>query len=208
MNEVDQNLEDKPLGSYTRAYNSLGLLWIFDWVWELLAVYFSIICLLALTVFLAADDGKPLANWRVASTDITPNTVVSIASTLVKASILLPLAQGISRLKWTYFQRGPHPLPDIQTFDNASRGPWGAMILMLKLRGRALSATLGAVLTILTLALDPFDQQILAYPVHTMVASNYTATVGIATYSSVDNNWTNAWSSSEYTHRSASLSSI
>lgn len=146
----------------------------------MLAVFSSFLCLVTIIAFLMTIEGRPLANWRIGSTEISPNTVISIASTLMKASILLPLAQGISQLKWTYFQESARPLANIQTFDNASRGPWGAMILLFRVRGRALNATLGAILTILTLALDPFNQQILAYPVRDVVASNYTATVGRA----------------------------
>jgi hypothetical protein len=53
------------------------------------------------------------------------------------------------------------PLRLIQ--DAASRGPLGSLILLFSLRSRPL-ASLGAVITILALAFDPFIQQIVQYP--------------------------------------------
>ncbi|KAJ5432121.1 uncharacterized protein N7458_011277 [Penicillium daleae] len=52
----------------------------------------------------------------------------------------------------------------MQSFDNARRGPLGALCLLFQHRGLSI-ASLGAIVTILAMALDPFVQQILSYPV-------------------------------------------
>lgn len=49
---------------------------------------------------------------------------------------------------------------DLQIFDDASRGPLGALSLILRIRWGAMLASLGALLTILALAQDAFYQQI------------------------------------------------
>ena len=128
-------------------------------------------------VLLFEIDNKPLKNWIITNADITPNALVSVLSTVTKTAILLPIAEGISQLEWTYFQQRPHRLADLQMFDEASRGPWGAVILMLRVRTGAVVATIGAILTLLTLAMDRFSQQVLSYPLRTVAANNMTATI-------------------------------
>lgn len=38
---------------------------------------------------------------------------------------------GIGQLKWTWY-RQPQRLDDIVLFDNATRGPWGCLLLIIK----------------------------------------------------------------------------
>lgn len=63
----------------------------------------------------------------------------------------------------TRWFRQPRALEEIQTFDDASRGPMGAAKLVMQTSAFHL-ATLGGIITILALVMDPFAQQILAYP--------------------------------------------
>ena len=78
--------------------------------------------------------------------------MIFLFATIFKAALLLPVAEGLGQLKWNWFRK-PRPLADITIFDSASRGPRGALQLILK--GRLLS-TLGAFLVITTLVIDPF----------------------------------------------------
>ncbi|KAJ4359627.1 uncharacterized protein N0V89_000182 [Didymosphaeria variabile] len=52
---------------------------------------------------------------------------------------------------------------DFEIFDNASRGPWGSILLLIRTKGRALAA-LGAGITLFSLVLDPFFQQVVDFP--------------------------------------------
>lgn len=45
----------------------------------------------------------------------------------------LPAAEGISQLKWYWFNE-PQPLIDLDRFDTASRGPWGSLLLLFHTR--------------------------------------------------------------------------
>jgi hypothetical protein len=67
-------------------------------------------------------------------------------------------------------------LEEIQTFDDASRGPLGAAKLILQTSAFHL-ATLGGLITILSLVMDPFAQQILSYRSRNVVVSGGWATV-------------------------------
>ncbi|KAK5084703.1 hypothetical protein LTR05_005781 [Lithohypha guttulata] len=80
---------------------------------------------------------------------------------ILKASLTLPIAEGISELKWQWFEK-PRTLSDISTFDSASRGPWGSFLFLFSIR-RSVLASCGAIITICALAIDPFSQQVLKY---------------------------------------------
>lgn len=63
----------------------------------------------------------------------------------------------MGQLKWTWYFRY-RPLDHLSKFDLASRGPWGALKLLWTLRGRDMVATIGAVVTVAALTLDPVAQ--------------------------------------------------
>jgi hypothetical protein len=52
---------------------------------------------------------------------------------------------------------------DFEIFDKASRGAWGSFLLLFRTKGRSLAA-LGAILTLLLLAVDTFFQQVTDLP--------------------------------------------
>ena len=160
----------------TQRRPSLHLVW---WL-ELLASVISVICVAINVAFVSAIDAKPYESWRTSNVDITPNTVVSVVSTFSKSSLLLAVAEGISQLKWIYFQRRPHSIIDLQTFDDGSRGPLSSLRLLWSMKFRALGASAEALLTILALAIEPFAQQILSYPTEMKNAPNITVSTGAA----------------------------
>lgn len=69
---------------------------------------------------------------------------------------------GLGQLKWAWYSRS-RPLDDLSKFDLASRGPWGAVRLLWTLRGRHLVATVGALVTVAALAIDPLAQLLIRY---------------------------------------------
>ncbi|KAL9117633.1 MAG: hypothetical protein Q9187_005828 [Circinaria calcarea] len=79
----------------------------------------------------------------------------------MRVALLFPIAECMSELKWIWFAN-PHPVSDFDRFDSASRGPWGALKLLFK-RPLNILTSLGASITILTLAIGPFAQQILQF---------------------------------------------
>ena len=102
-----------------KGYAKSSSSWLRTWRWELVASLFAIACLAANLAILLTIDGKPLRSWKVAHVSITPNTLISIFSTLAKSSMLLPVTEGIGQLKWIFFHRRAHKLSLVQTFDNA-----------------------------------------------------------------------------------------
>lgn len=113
--------------------------------------------LMGIIATIARTDGKPLSQWPL---HLSVNTLIAAFSVLIKASCALVLAEGISHIKWTSL-RQPQSLHSFQAHDLASRGPWGAAILLRNDLGRSV-ASLGAFVTILILFLEPFSQQIVS----------------------------------------------
>ncbi|KAK3180820.1 hypothetical protein K4F52_007911 [Lecanicillium sp. MT-2017a] len=95
--------------------------------------------------------------------------------------MLVSIAECISQAKWMHFAKSSHHLTRLQDFDEASRGPWGSLLLLLKAGGADWIASAAAVLTIICLALDPFAQQIIAYPSRMVVSMSGTASFAATT---------------------------
>lgn len=132
----------------------------FDWWWEAGALLVAIANIAAILVVLAHTNNKFVADWEFS---IQPASLIAVFSTIAKASLLVPLASCLSQLKWKYFEN-PRPLGHMQTFDDASRGPWGSAVLLWETKGTAAwLASAGASLTILLLAFGPFTQQVIQF---------------------------------------------
>ncbi|KAK3625379.1 hypothetical protein LTR56_004014 [Elasticomyces elasticus] len=130
------------------------------WLWEALSLLTSIFCIGGVVVLLCLYDGEPLPSW---SYGLTINGVISILAVVTKASMVLPIAEALSQLKWNHFWRNSRPVRDFESFDSASRGPWGSLVMMFSMRLWSLGS-LGAALTVAAMLVEPALQQIPAYP--------------------------------------------
>lgn len=126
------------------------------WSWELLCLAISWACLVAIGVLLGAYDGKP---FPTGPGGISLNAMVAILSTVAKSSLMCSVSAVLGQMKWDWFEAQPRRLDQLEIFDDASRGPLGATRFVLGGTVRSL-ATLGALVTILGLAIDPFVQQV------------------------------------------------
>jgi len=61
--------------------------------------------------------------------------LVAVYFIVIKAAMVYVLSEGLGQLKWDWFGRA-RPLHHLKTYDDASRGPWGALTLLWRLRGR------------------------------------------------------------------------
>lgn len=84
--------------------------------------------------------------------------------------MLLATMECVSQSKWLLFRDRPQKLIDFHIIDEASRGPYGAMTLLFRMRGRAILASAGAFIIFASLAVEPFTQQVLSYPLSSVIA--------------------------------------
>ncbi|KAF3050350.1 hypothetical protein E8E11_007436 [Didymella keratinophila] len=128
------------------------------WWWESICCAIAVMAFVSLIITLRMYDGHAVPDFPQG---ITFNTIISIFAVLIKTAAGLVAAEGLSHLKWAWYATcHPRNLYDIKAYDDASRGPWGAALLLGRLRWHNAVASAGAALTMMLLVLDPFTQQI------------------------------------------------
>lgn len=128
------------------------------WLPEIASLGFAVLDFVAIVALLVTRQDKPQPKWP---SFLNINSVLSIFTTLFRAAILFPVAEGITELKWVWFAQ-TRPLRDIDRFEAASKSPWGALKLLWKRSADVLTLA-GAVIVVLALAVDAFSQQVLNF---------------------------------------------
>lgn len=109
-------------------------------------------------MILYENSGHPLSKWPIGL------TLITILSKIASAALILPISEAIGQLKWTWFNGNKsRDAFDFEIFDKASRGAWGSIMLLFRTRAKSLAA-LGALITVLLLAIDTFFQQVTDLP--------------------------------------------
>ena len=144
--------------------------WLVDdsWALEYGALALAVASFASIVAVLQVYSDRPSSDW---TSKLSLNTIISTIATVMKGAILLPVVAALGQLKWSSYHRQRRPLQTFQTLDAASRGPLSAATLLYELHFWHL-ASLGAAVTLLALASDPFVQQAVTYPVR---QSNATA---------------------------------
>lgn len=65
---------------------------------------------------------------------------------------MIPLDEALGQLMWLSFAKKSRMLSEVELFNQASRGPWGAMVLIWKRRGMGITS-LGCILMIVAVGL-------------------------------------------------------
>lgn len=97
------------------------------WVNEIVSCVFASVAFTSLVILLYTFNKQPLPNLPRM---ISFNTIIALITAILKASLMLPVAEGISQAKWKWYSN-PNLLSDIELFDEASRSPWGSLLLLL-----------------------------------------------------------------------------
>jgi hypothetical protein len=145
------------------------------WWWEIASATLSATSLFLIITLLGLVDDKPLDSWHH---PIQPSALLSVLTTIGRTAMMVSVASCVSQLKWSHFQR-PSSLNHLQIYDDASRGPWGAFMAILRpsIWLRDVLAGLFAVITIFSLVVEPMAQQILAFETQEFELTNVTAVV-------------------------------
>jgi hypothetical protein len=149
-----------------------------DWWAEILCLAFatSNLCLICTILFLL--NNKPLVSWHFS---VSLNAVISAFVVATKAALMYTTACCIGQLKWQHFQHSLHrrSLYDLKTFDEASKGPLGALKLVFRLRHISLLAWLGVMIVVATVFVEIFGQKVLVYKSRSVVVED-----GVAKFAS------------------------
>lgn len=116
---------EKAKGFYTK--------WFIDWwLFEIICWLISAVLMAVILAVLAHYNGKPIPQWNVG---MTLNAFISVLSGFSRAALLLPVAEALGQLKWTWFTKKSRPMYDFELLDSASRGPWGSFVLLARSKG-------------------------------------------------------------------------
>ncbi|KAF2429086.1 hypothetical protein EJ08DRAFT_671200 [Tothia fuscella] len=145
------------------------------WRLEVASLIASLMFFIAIIIVLHAFDGKSLPDLPL---NVTLNAIVGPLATFGEFLLMVPVASAIGQIKWNRSLR-KRPMSEFRILDEASRGPWGAFLLLVRTKGGIL-ASFGAIITILGLATNTFVQQALKY--QTFYPAGANASMPIAQY--------------------------
>lgn len=170
------------------------------WFWELVSVIFSVLCFIATTCLLIIYDKKPSPSLPQG---LTLNTIVSVLAIASKSSLLCMNGTTIGQLKWIRFQQGhQRQLYHLQSFDDASRGPTGSLMILFNANIQAIilfSSVLSPRLLLWLLILS-CSRSLVIYPVRLVNSTSSVVTATQARFSflpaskggGIDNKFINA----------------
>lgn len=86
----------------------------------------------ALVILLMQYNNQRLPEWPLG---LTLNTAVALITTVLRSVTVVLISEAISQLKWNRFAVQQRRISDLHVFDQASRGPWGSLLMVLRGRG-------------------------------------------------------------------------
>ncbi|RAL12401.1 DUF3176 domain-containing protein [Aspergillus homomorphus CBS 101889] len=159
----------RPLSTMLLQPRAVGP-WGAGWLFEIVSCVIAVGALVAIVVVLQTYDGKPMPNWPYG---ITLNALISLLVTVMKAAMVYPITEGLSQLKWSWFNR-QNKLNDLAVLDAASRGAVNAVFVLFRFLPRHL-VTVGCFILVVAAAIAPFVQQVISItsqPIHSPTESS------------------------------------
>ncbi|KAH8645716.1 hypothetical protein BX600DRAFT_477876 [Xylariales sp. PMI_506] len=149
---------------------------IFAWIPEILSGTLSLCVFAAIVVLLKFYDGQVQPELPG---HVTLNVLLQFLVTISQFLFFTPIISGLGQHKWIWFSSGARPISNFQAFEEACRGGFGTIKLLVGLgRGQLLEGLLirfAALLVISSFITSPITQQVLTYQVMQRPSSNGTA---------------------------------
>ncbi|MCJ1347113.1 hypothetical protein MMC31_005334 [Peltigera leucophlebia] len=109
--------------------------------------------MVAIAILLAHYNDEPIFDWN----GVTLNAIIAVFSAMSKAMLAFTLSECLGQAKWIWFSSQQRPLSDVDLIDAASRGPLGSFRILGQ-PGACSFISMGAIIVILSAAIDPFVQ--------------------------------------------------
>lgn len=129
------------------------------WTREILACVLVLVAIATVVATLYPHADQPLPQWPY---KITINGLLSIYTIVLRGCLAYILTSCIGQLQWKWFAAGARPLYDAVLYDNAGRGSWGSLTWLWRYHIQQPLTAMGALLTVVSLAIDPMVQQLVA----------------------------------------------
>jgi hypothetical protein len=135
-------------------------------------IRFSALASMVIIITLAIYKRHMLISWFLA---IFLNTILATLGIALRG-LMITIASALGQSRWLWFSNKRHVLLDFWTFDQASRGPRGSLLLLWRLRLRYIPF-IGVFVTLPALASDAFIQQSISYPTRRTLQANATSSM-------------------------------
>lgn len=123
------------------------------WPLQILAIFGSALSMVAIGILLAHFNNQPIFDWN----GVTLNAIIAVFSAILKALLAYTLSECLGQAKWIWFSSQQRTLSDIDLIDSVSRGPLGSFKILTQPAARSF-ISMGAIIVILSVAIDPFIQ--------------------------------------------------
>ncbi|KAI1379644.1 hypothetical protein F4677DRAFT_409840 [Hypoxylon crocopeplum] len=161
LRHIDQPPEEEiqqPPSKSARKRKRIPLAMSRQWISEILALILSTACILAIGILLIIYHGRPVESFPQG---ITLNAVTSVLSTTFKAALIYTVSSALGQSKWNWYtEKQGRRLRDFERIDDATRGPLGALCVLHR-PPVYFSTSVGAIVIVLALLVDPFAQQLI-----------------------------------------------
>lgn len=128
------------------------------WYAKGIAITTTFFCTATVTCILAMMNNKPLSHWNFI---ISLNATVAALITAAQSTAIFSVSSCQSQSKWLHFKKSARMLQEFDLFEDASRGPWGSLMVLLRVRWKlSFIAGTGAMATILALGIHTTAQQL------------------------------------------------
>lgn len=127
-----------------------------NWKWESAASVLVLATPIIIFATLRPHSGQPLPQWPF---KVSINSLLSVYGLVFKAVTGFVLTSCIGQLQWTWFSK-TRPLIDMLHYDSATRSADGALGLIWRRRSRQPLTSLGCLILVFVVAVDPFVQQL------------------------------------------------
>jgi hypothetical protein len=170
---VSQQTEWPRLVWLSEGFHRLSERFQNSWMLEYLALTLSSILLVTIFALLLHFNDKPSSTWH---SRLSVNTILSMLATSLNGSALLATTSALGQLKWIWHNRAKK-LQDYQMFDSASRGLFGALLLLLRLP-RFTLVCLRSMIMIIALGSDASIQASTSQPLRSITSKTAKIPVG------------------------------
>ncbi|KAI1502035.1 hypothetical protein F5X99DRAFT_427659 [Biscogniauxia marginata] len=93
---------------------------------------------------------------------LSANAVVSTLAAISRTTLAFSISSCLGQVKWNWFKKQSDNLIGFDRFDDASRGPWGSLWLIIWLRASHW-VILTAIVTIISMAFEPLLQVVISF---------------------------------------------
>lgn len=134
VNKTKEKIIEREIRDETNSTPSSSLKYLNGGSWrlEVISLIASVLSIATIIGVLFHFDGQALPDWP---NGISLNTLIALLTAIANATLAAPLSSGLSQIKWIHFKQERRPLTDMELFDDASRGVYGAMKLLIFARG-------------------------------------------------------------------------